>query len=149
MRFFDRPTLVRLAAEGLPEGFAAIGALEADAATLDLIEGTRRVSLASLEEYWDGEYLMLWQPPPVGRGIIGPGSAGESVRWLRKLLSQVPELAFEATGSGTFDGALGEAVRKFQERQGLWIDGIAGPKTLIRLHNAVGMPEIPRLEPAS
>jgi general secretion pathway protein A len=36
-------------------------------------------------------------------------------------------------------------VRRFQELQGLSIDGVAGPKTLIRLHNAVAMPEIPRL----
>ena len=35
-----------------------------------------------------------------------------------------------------------------QEREGLEKDGVAGPKTLIRLHSAVAMPEIPRLAPA-
>lgn len=149
MRLFDRPALVKLATEGLPEGYAAIGALDTEAATLDLSDGSRRVSLARLDDFWDGEYLMLWQPPPVGGVMIGPGSFGESVRWLRKLLSQVPDLAFAATDSGTFDQALGEAVRRFQAREGLETDGVAGPKTLIRLHNAVGMPEIPRLEPSS
>jgi len=89
----------------------------------------------------------LWQPPPVGGAIIGPGSRGESVRWLRKLLSQVPDAAFEAIGSGTLRPALDEAVRGFQKREGLAIGGIAGPKTLIRLHDAVGMPEIPKLAP--
>ncbi|MCG6862045.1 MAG: AAA family ATPase [Chromatiaceae bacterium] len=149
MRFFDRPALVRLVTEDLREVYLVIGALDAEAATLELTEGSRRVNLASLDQYWDGEYLMLWQPPPVGGVMIGPGSVGESVRWLRKLLSQVPDLDFEDTGSGTFDKTLGEAVRGFQAREGLETDGVAGPKTLVRLHSVVGMPEIPGLEPDS
>jgi general secretion pathway protein A len=64
-------------------------------------------------------------------------------------LSQVPDLDFEDTGSGTFDKTLGEAVRGFQAREGLETDGVAGPKTLVRLHSVVGMPEIPGLEPDS
>lgn len=145
MRSMDRPALVELAAADLSDGYAVIGAIDAGGVTLDLNEGSRRVSTASLDEYWDGEFLVLWQPPPVGGAVIGPGSSGESVRWLRNLLSQVPELAFEATSSGVFDQSLWETVRRFQELQGLDADGVAGPKTLIRLHNVVGMPEIPRL----
>jgi general secretion pathway protein A len=80
--------------------------------------------------------------------VISPSSSGVAVRWLRKLLSQVPELAVDAADSGIFDRGLGEAVRRFQELEGLEIDGVAGPKTLIRLHSAVAMPEIPRLAPA-
>jgi general secretion pathway protein A len=149
LRHFDRPALIGLGEAGLPKQYAAIGALDAHSVTLDLTEGSRRLDLEALSAFWDGEYLLLWQPPPVGGEIIGPWSSGESVRWLRKLLSQVPELAFRSTDSGTFDRALGEAVRRFQEREGLRIDGVAGPKTLIRLHNAVAMPEIPRLGPTS
>ncbi|WP_133512509.1 ExeA family protein [Candidatus Thiosymbion oneisti] len=147
MRFFDRPALIELVTEDLSERYLVIGGLDAEAAVLDLDEGSRRVSLATLDDVWDGDYLLLWQPPPVGGAIIGPGSRGEPVRWLRKLLSQVPDLAVEAIGSGVFDPALDEAVRRFQKREGLKIDGIAGPKTLIRLHNVVGMPEIPKLAP--
>jgi general secretion pathway protein A len=147
MRLFDRPALIELEGADLGDRYAAIGGLDGENATLDLSKGSRRIPIASLDEYWDGEYLVLWQPPPVGGTMIGPGSSGEPVRWLRRLLSQVQELAFEATDSGTFDRALGEAVKTFQEREGLKIDGVAGPKTLIRLHNAVGMPDIPRLEP--
>lgn len=147
MRFFGRPALIELTAEDGEKRYAVIRALDSETATLDLEEGNRRVTLASLDEYWDGEYLMLWQPPPVGRGIIGPGSSGDSVRWLRKLLSQIPDLDLKATTSGTFDRALEDAVHRFQEQEGLKSDGVAGPKTLIRIHNAVGMPEIPRLAP--
>jgi general secretion pathway protein A len=148
MRFFDRPALIRLAADGQAAGYAVVGALDSDSVTLDLTDGSTRVSLDSLDEHWDGEYLILWQPPPFGTGMIGPGSSRSSVRWLRKLLSQVPDLEVEATESGSFDRTLGNAVRSFQEREGLEKDGVAGPKTLIRLHSAVAMPEIPRLAPA-
>jgi general secretion pathway protein A len=147
MRFFDRPALIELKGADLGDRYAAIGELDGENATLDLSKGSKRIPTASLDEYWDGEYLVLWQPPPVGGTMIGPRSSGEPVRWLRKLLSQVPDLGFEATDSGTFDRALGEAVQTFQEREGLKTDGVAGPKTLIRLHNVVGMPDIPRLEP--
>lgn len=148
MRFFDRPALIELTSAKGGEGFAAVGALDTELVTLDLDEGNELVSVAALDPYWNGEYLLLWQPPPVGNGVISRGSSGEPVRWLRKLLSQIPELSVEATDSGNFDRALGDAVRRFQELQGLKVDGVAGPKTLIRLHNAVGMPEIPRLSTA-
>jgi general secretion pathway protein A len=147
MRFLDRPALIKLEVEDGSNGFAAVGALDTDLVTLDLIEGAERVPVAALDEYWDGEYLLLWQPPPFGTSVIGPGSSGEPVRWLRKLLSQVPDLAVKATDSGIFDRTLADTVRRFQELEGLDIDGVAGPKTLIRLHNAVAMPEIPRLGP--
>lgn len=145
MRFFDRPALIHLASGEDSDGFAAVGALDTELATLDLVEGNQRVPVAALDAHWNGEYLLLWQPPPVGSGVIGPGSSGEPVRWLRKLLSQIPELSVKATDSGIFDRALGDSVRRFQELQGLKTDGVAGPRTLIRLHNAVAMPEIPRL----
>jgi general secretion pathway protein A len=148
MRFFDRPALIRLAADEGADGYAAVGAFDDEKVTLDKLEGSERVPVAVLDDYWNGEYLILWQPPPVGTGVISPSSAGEDVRWLRKLLSQVPDLAVDATDSGIFDQALGKVVRRFQELEGLEIDGVAGPKTLIRLHSAVAMPEIPRLAPA-
>jgi general secretion pathway protein A len=145
MRFFDRPALINLASGEDSDGFAAVGALDTELATLDLVEGNQRVPVAALDAHWNGEYLLLWQPPPVGSGVIGPSSSGEPVRWLRKLLSQIPELSVKATDSGIFDRGLRDSVRRFQELQGLKTDGVAGPRTLIRLHNAVAMPEIPRL----
>jgi general secretion pathway protein A len=141
----DRPALIRLEMEDGERAFAAVGALDEDRITLDLLEGSEPVPIAAVDGHWGGEFLLLWQPPPVGNGVIGPSATGEAVQWLRKLISQVPDLSLEATSSGVYDAALRDAVRRFQEREGLEVDGIAGPKTLIRLHNAVDMPEIPRL----
>lgn len=145
LRDYDRPALLRLRDSQGNEGYAAIGALDAEHATLDLPDGRRTLALADLDPLWLGEFLMVWQPPPVGTSVIGPGSRRAAVRWLRKLLSQVPELELQDNGSGRFDRAIEDAVRRFQTRAGLETDGIAGPRTLIRLHNAVNMPGPPRL----
>lgn len=148
MRYVDRPALVKLAANDAKDGYAVVGRLDSELATLDLMTGSESVPIAVLDEFWDGEYLILWQPPPVGTGVIGPSSIGEAVQWLRNLLSKVPELAVDASESDLYDQALREAVRRFQKLEGLETDGVAGPQTLIRLHNVLAMPEIPRLKPA-
>jgi general secretion pathway protein A len=146
LRDFDRPALLRLRDAQGREGYAALGALDAEYATLDLPDRSETVTLESLDELWLGEYLIVWQPPPLGTFVIGPASSPAAVRWLRKLVSQVPELGVEDNGSGRFDDAMDAAVRRFQTQCGLGADGIAGPRTLIRLHNAVGMPGPPRLQ---
>jgi len=145
IRAFDRPALLRIESPGGEQGYAVVGRLDTETATFDLQEDSRRVALASLDKEWTGDFLMVWQPPPVGNSVIGPSSSRESVRWLRKLLSQVPGLGVNDNGSGAFDQNLEEAVRRFQAQQGLNADGVAGARTLIRLHNAVAMPGIPHL----
>jgi general secretion pathway protein A len=148
LRDFDRPALLRMRDGSGNEGYAVLGALGAQNATLDLPEGDSTLALSELDPLWLGEYLVVWQPPPVGTTVIGPGASRQAVRWLRKLVSQVPELELEDNGSGRFDAGIEDAVRRFQTRSGLEADGIAGPQTLIRLHNAVNMPGPPRLTEA-
>lgn len=147
VRAFDLPALLRIDGPDGDLGYAVLGELNEEYATLDVEDGSRRVPLESLGGSWNGDYLIVWQPPLVGGGVIGPSSSREAVRWLRKLLSEVPALGVQDNGSGSFDQDLVMALRRFQEQQGLNIDGVAGPRTLIRLHNAVAMPGIPRLVP--
>jgi len=146
LRDFDRPALLRLRDADGSQGYAVLGALGEEKATLDLPDGEKTLPLAQLDPLWQGEYLIVWQPPPVGTTVIGTSASAQAVRWLRKLLSQVPGLDIKDTGSGRFDADMRTAVRRFQEQSGLEVDGIAGPQTLIRLHNAVNMPGLPRLQ---
>lgn len=148
LRDFDRPALLRLNDPEGRERYAVLGALRDDQAILDVPGGRRTLPLARLDPLWSGHYLLVWQPPPVGTLVIGSGASSQAVRWLRQLLSEVEGLAFEATDSGRFDAELAQAVRRFQTQAGLNADGIAGPRTLIRLHNAVNMPGPPRLREA-
>lgn len=63
--------------------------------------------------------------------ILGSGSRGEAVEALRK------KLLGQGINPGPVDGVFGpkteEALKRFQERQGLDAEGIAGPKTLAAL----------------
>lgn len=63
--------------------------------------------------------------------ILGSGSRGEAVEALRK------KLLGQGINPGPVDGVFGpkteEALKRFQERQGLDAEGITGPKTLAAL----------------
>jgi general secretion pathway protein A len=148
----NRPALLRLrpqAGEGREARYLVLAGLDAETVTLAHPNSSHQLPRAELKNLLSGSYTLVWQPPPVGTGIISAGSSGEPVRWLRKLLSKVPELKVTDTESGSFDAAVGAALRRFQVKYGLNPDGIAGPKTLIQLNNAVGMPGIPKLSKGS
>ncbi len=150
LRALDHPALLRLRQKkGQAEGYLVLAAMDPEGVTLAHPEGNARVTRAELNALLSGHYTLVWQPPPMGVASIGAGSSAESVRWLRKLLSQVPDTGITDTESGTFDAAVGAALRRFQVKYGLNPDGIAGPKTLVQLNNAVGMPGIPKLSGGS
>jgi general secretion pathway protein A len=150
VRYFDRPVLLRLADEDGAPRYAVLGALDATHGTLDLESGASElVPVPAIEVLWDGDYTLLWQPPPTGAPMIGPGASADSVRWLRRQIAALPGSGLTDTASDVFDIRLTNQVKTFQSAQGLAADGIAGPRTLIALHNAIATDGIPRLMPAS
>ncbi|MEJ2591644.1 MAG: AAA family ATPase, partial [Candidatus Thiodiazotropha sp.] len=50
--------------------------------------GEHAVALSEIAPFWRGEYVMLWRPHG-GAALIGDGSAGEVVTWLRERMRQV------------------------------------------------------------
>lgn len=149
VRYFDRPVLLRVSDRNGQPRYVALGSLDLEYATLDLESGVERVPVAGLESVWTGDYTVLWRPPPTGAPLIGPGASTDSIQWLRRLVAQVPDSGLAYVDSGRFDGTLAEALKDFQRSRGLAPDGIAGPRTLIQLHNVAGTPGIPRLMPSS
>ena len=147
VRFFDRPVLLRVADRDRVARYAVLGALDQTYGTLDTESGSELVPVAGLEAVWTGDYLVVWQPPPTGAALIGPGASADSVRWLRRIVSEIPGSGLAYIDSGRFDRTLGAALQEFQSARGLAPDGIAGPRTLIQINNAVAMPGIPRLMP--
>lgn len=148
VRYFDRPVLLRVGDRGGEPRYLALGGLDLDYATLDLESGAELVPAAELESIWSGDYTVVWRPPPSGAPLIGPGASADSVQWLRRLMAEVPDGGLAYLDSGRFDAALAGALKEFQRSRGLAPDGIAGPRTLIQLHNVADTPGIPRLMPA-
>ena len=101
--------------------------------------------MEGVESVWTGDYTVIWQPPPTGAPLIGPGASSDTVRWLRRQLAALPESGPMDTESGQFDAALGSTLRRFQASKGLVADGIAGPRTLIALSNSIAAAGVPHL----
>ncbi|MEA1048283.1 AAA family ATPase [Lamprobacter modestohalophilus] len=144
LRLFDRPAVLQLLIDG-QERYALITGIDDEFAVLQRGETLRRVPIAALDERWSGDVLMLWRLPPDGVRMIGPGTSGDAVLWLREQLAALPDASLTDTSSPRYDANLRAVVREFQAGRGLAVDGIAGPRTLILLNNALADSEIPRL----
>ena len=74
--------------------------------------------------------------PPLGRSLslTTPNMGGQDVQWMQERLQ---ELGYSEVGipDGVFGPKTDQAVRHFQERNGLVVDGIVGPITWARLYS--------------
>jgi general secretion pathway protein A len=105
-------------------------------------------SLPEIEALWPGDFVMLWRPV-LDIPLLGQGSTGEAVTWLRERLALADgEPKAKITTEDRFDAALQSRLQRFQEANGLNADGIAGPWTMIMLNNLQLPPDTPTLEVA-
>ena len=83
--------------------------------------------------------------PPENIILLKYGSKGEEVRILQLRLAELGYLTGEA--DGIYGDDTREAVRAFQRRNGLSVDGIAGKQTQTRLYSEDAVPAPPPPEP--
>ncbi len=98
-------------------------------------DGERRLSAAALAEAWTGSYTTWWRPPPGWQP--GERVSGEAAAWV---LDRLAALQGDARG-GNRDELLRQRVFAFQLAQGLALDGVAGPLTLMQINRAAGIDE--------
>ncbi|MGD8913097.1 MAG: AAA family ATPase [Candidatus Thiodiazotropha sp.] len=103
------------------------------------------ITRSQLMRFWNGGFIMLWRPL-AEIALIGEGSSGSAVTWLRKRLQRVDGIkAPVIEGLDRFDAKLEDRLKTFQQRQGLTADGVAGQQTMIHLNNLaipVGTPTL-------
>lgn len=135
LRNMNRPAILTLYGDnGVP--FHVV-MTELDQAKARFIAGETQyeLALAALTSRWFGEYLLLWQRPPIQRKLLKPGETRDSVDWLAKTLQELG--LYDATGREVrLDGSLLGAFKRFQFSSGLTPDGILGTRTLIHLNTA-------------
>ena len=85
--------------------------------------------------FWDGYYLMLWQPPVENITEAFSGQSSKVVPWIRKQLALTQQNTMSEINSDYFDENLKTEVIKFQQQHNLTTDGIVGPRTFIHLSN--------------
>jgi general secretion pathway protein A len=138
----DQPVVIQLLSDDNVPYFAALTALDRQAATLVVGGEARRVSLQDLASVWSGEFAAIWSAPPRFRNELKLGQRDEIVVWMRRVLETVDGVPDD--GSYIYDEALAKRVRAFQLMEGMQPDGVVGSRTLMRL-NALGNKNLPQL----
>ncbi|HIE01543.1 MAG TPA: AAA family ATPase [Thiotrichaceae bacterium] len=139
MRRFNRPAVIELVTEEAKQYLVVVTRLQNNVATLALSGQTFEFPVETINEYWLGQFLVLWQPPTLPVPVLQVGISNESVIWIRKLLDEIEGLRGEPhTLSPLFDYALRRRVIAFQRQQKLDQDGIVGERTLLALQALAG-----------
>jgi general secretion pathway protein A len=112
-------------------------------ATLSVKGQRQTVNLAALAPLFDGEYTTFWRVPRGFRDQVAAADHGPDVDWITERLAQMNKL-----DAPPIDQPLGQRMqgllRDFQSKQNLKADGVAGPRTYMRLNQLSGVDE-PRL----
>ena len=97
--------------------------------------GGVRIDLAEFEQHLFGEAFALWRNFAELPDVLEPGDQGFAVVWLQQALSELDYYRQEVHGH--FDVATRDAVARFQRDRGLRADGGVGPRTQMRLYEAL------------
>lgn len=142
LRLLDRPAIVTLH-DGAHVGYAVLTRMDDATATLSANGKRQTVGLATLAPLFDGEYTTFWKMPRAFRDQVGIGDQGPDVDWIAERLAQLNRIEVPPV-----DRPLGKRMqgllRDFQTKQNLKADGVAGPRTYMRLNQLSGVEE-PRL----
>ena len=135
LRQMNRPALLTMYRDdGLPF-YVVMASLEGNRALFVAGDEQYEVDVEAIATRWFGNYLMLWQKPPIDKMYLKPGEQSDSVLWLAKTLEELK--LYQATGQEKLlDGSLLGAFKFFQFSQGLTPDGVMGPMSLIHLNTA-------------
>jgi general secretion pathway protein A len=143
LRRINQPVILQLSGPAGPYAVALVSA-EGDTGTFIVGGVERKVETSALAASWTGGYQLLWRPPPGYQGMFQEGHRGPVVAWLRDALAVALEKPRASGEPAIFDAALAALVREFQAREGLPVDGVVGPMTLIHLNLALD-PRLARL----
>ena len=147
LRVLDTPAMLTLRDGQGAEQLALLTRLQGETATLMLDGKQQSLSLAQLAQRSDGSFTTFWRAPRSWRDEVPLGARGADVDWLAQRLAQQRSLPVPAANL-PLDAEMQGQLRAFQQSQNLRADGLAGPKTYIRLRQ-LGDNAEPRLSSAA
>jgi general secretion pathway protein A len=142
LRLLDRPAILTLH-DGQKVGYALLTGLDDNTATLRVNGKSQQIGVAALAARFDGEFTTYWTAPKGFREQVAAGEKGADVDWIAARLAQLNAIAQPALNQ-PLDGRMQNLLREFQKKQNLKADGVAGPRTYMRLSHLGGVDE-PRL----
>jgi general secretion pathway protein A len=143
LRTLNRPAILTLIDEGGSAHQVVVAGLNTNTARLELKDVQPEVPIASISQFWYGDYLILWRPQVASPRALSAGMQGDGVRWLRSSLQSVAGHPAAGTASDYYDAELVRMVEEFQRSHRLNVDGVAGVQTQIvldTLNNPSGAP---------
>jgi general secretion pathway protein A len=143
LRLLDRPAVLTLHDDPTTPSYALLTAISGKQATLTVAGKQQTISLDALAARFDGQYTTFWRAPRSWRDEVSLGDHGPDVDWLAKRLAQL-DGAKKPQENQPLDASVQRRLIAFQTAQHLKADGVAGPKTFIRLNQLGGVQE-PRL----
>lgn len=143
LRQLDRPAVLTLYDEANQPSSALLTALTGDRALLGTGRTSRTIGIGDLMRRFRGEFVTLWRAPQMTDATVEMGDRGTHVDWISAQLAALNSVEAPPVGQ-PFNRTTLKHVRLFQRAQGLFVDGVAGPITLMHLNRAAGVSE-PRL----
>ena len=142
LAILNRPAVLKFYDEQNEAAYVILTNLSDNEATLRKGDTSLTVSADTLNQYWLGEYTLLWQKPPYYQTAVQPGSNGPIVQWLDQQLARLYGQNDIPTIHDTYNNELKSQIMKFQQSKGLTPDGVVGPHTFILLNSELeaGMP---------
>ncbi|NHZ99389.1 ExeA family protein [Massilia sp. CCM 8734] len=142
LRLLDRPAVLTLR-DGPVVSYALVTGMDESTVRLNVDGSEQTLDLGALATRSDGSFVTFWVMPRYFRDQVSAGEQGGDVDWIASRLAKVnglaPPPADRPLGAPTL-----ELLRAFQARQNLKADGVAGPRTYMRLNQLTGVAE-PRL----
>ena len=142
LRQLDRPAVITLR-DGANTRYAVLTGMDEHAATFEANGKRERVDLAALALRFTGEFTTYWKAARSFRDQLAAGDEGPDVDWLAARLARLDQATAPPAGQ-PLGARTDELLRAFQAKQHLKADGVAGPRTFMRLNQLSGVDE-PRL----
>ena len=132
LRVLDRPAMLALRDAQGAQQLALLTQVQGDTATLAIDGQVQRLPLAQLAQRSDGSFTTYWRAPRNWRDEVPLGARGPDVDWLAQRLAQLHGVPAPQANL-PLDAEMQRLLRAFQQSQNLKADGLAGPKTFMRL----------------
>jgi len=133
---YNHPALISLKEGGKVSYAVVLNASDEQAIRIQLGTSQLNVTKAWILERLTGAFTLLWQPNFTYDKALTVGQRSEGVAQLSLLLNQL--YAPDQTISDVFNQDIRSQVLRFQQENGLTVDGIAGEKTLLKLQSMTG-----------
>ena len=141
----DRPAILEFSLDSEDKRYALFLGIDKGQAVIHFNEDLM-FPIVDIMKYWNGNFLILWQPPLPEMMEIGLSAKSDNVLWLRRQLSLIVGEESNDELSPIFDQTLKAQVIDFQQTHQLTPDGIVGVRTLIHLENASKSDHSPHLK---